>query len=91
MVPLFLIWVVELTMKTVRAYNCIRDGGRDSAAKPGNVVFLLDETHAAHTLRTFLRDQGESAVLEPMSEADASRLLAGDTDDETPATLDPAA
>ena len=40
-------------MKTVRAYNCIRDGGRDSA-KQGNVVFLLDETHAAHTLRTFL-------------------------------------
>ena len=78
-------------MKTVRAYNCIRDGGRDSAARPGNVVFLLDETHAAHTLRTFLRDQGESAVLEPMSPAEASRLLAGDSDDESATSMDPAA
>ena len=29
----------------------------------------------SHTLRTFLRGQGDSAVLEPMSDAEASRLL----------------
>jgi hypothetical protein len=63
-------------MKMIRAYSCIREGARSSQGKAGSAVcFLLDETHATHTLRTFLRGQGDSAVLEPMSDAEASRLL----------------
>jgi hypothetical protein len=63
-------------MKMIRAYSCIREGTRSNPGKAGGAVcFLLDETHAVHTLRTFLRGQGDSAVLEPMSDAEASRLL----------------
>ena len=63
-------------MKMIRAYSCIREGARSNARKAGgSVCFLLDEAHAKHTLRTFLRGQGDSAVLEPMSDAEASRLL----------------
>ena len=67
-------------MKMIRAYSCIREGAHSTARKPGGAVcFLLDEAHASHTLRTFLRGQGDSAVLEPMSDAEASRLLGADT------------
>jgi hypothetical protein len=66
-------------MKMIRAYSCIREGAKSDSRKSGNFVcFLLDEAHAGHTLRTFLRGQGESAVLEPMSDAEASRLLGAD-------------
>ena len=66
-------------MKMIRAYSCIREGAHSTARKPGGAVcFLLDEAHASHTLRTFLRGQGDSAVLEPMSDAEASRLLGAD-------------
>lgn len=68
-------------MKMIRAYSCIREGARNSAHKAGgSVCFLLDEAHAKHTLRTFLRGQGDSAVLEPMSDAEASRLLGAEPD-----------
>ena len=64
-------------MKTIRAYSCSREG----SGKPGgSVCFLLDEAPARHTLRTFRRGQGDSAVLEPMSDAEASRLLGADAD-----------
>ena len=66
-------------MKMIRAYSCIREGTRSDPGKAGGAVcFLLDEAHAGHTLRTFLRGQGHSAVLEPMSDAEASRLLGSD-------------
>jgi hypothetical protein len=66
-------------MKPIRAYS-IRDGIRnpDGGKTAGSVCFLLNETHAGHTLRTFLRGQGENAVLEPMSQAEALRLLGTD-------------
>ena len=68
-------------MKTIRAYSCIREGARNGSGKPGGAVcFLLDDTHAVHTLRAFLRGQGDSAVLEPMSDAEASRLLGTDVE-----------
>jgi hypothetical protein len=68
-------------MKMIRAYSCIREGTRNNSGKTGgSVCFLLDEAHAGHTLRTFLRGQGDSAVLEPMSDAEASRLLGSDPD-----------
>jgi hypothetical protein len=68
-------------MKMIRAYSCIREGARNNPGKAGGAVcFLLDEAHANHTLRTFLRGQGDSAVLEPMSDAEASRLLGGEPD-----------
>ena len=68
-------------MRMIRAYSCIREGALSSARKAGgSVCFLLDEAHASHTLRTFLRGQGDSAVLEPMSQAEASRLLGDDPD-----------
>jgi hypothetical protein len=60
-------------MKKVRAYSCTRGG---SIGQSGSAVcFLLDTAHASHTLRTFLRDRGEGAVLKPISDADARRLL----------------
>ena len=63
-------------MKMIRAYSCIREGAHSTTRKAGGAVcFLLDEAHANRTLRTFLRGQGDSAVLEPMSDAEASRLL----------------
>jgi hypothetical protein len=68
-------------MKMIRAYSCIREGARSNARKAGSsVCFLLDEAHASHTLRTFLRGQGDSAVLEQMSDAEASRLLGAEPD-----------
>jgi hypothetical protein len=68
-------------MKMIRAYSCIREGARSNARKAGGAVcFLLDEAHASHTLRTFLRGQGDSAVLERMSDAEASRLLGAEFD-----------
>jgi len=68
-------------MKMIRAYSCIREGARNNAHRAGgSVCFLLDEAHAKHTLRTFLLDQGDSAVLEPMSDAEASRLLGAEPD-----------
>jgi len=67
-------------MKMIRAYSCTREGTRSSGKTGGSVCFLLDEAHAGHTLRTFLRGQGDSAVLEPMSDAEASRLLGSDPD-----------
>jgi hypothetical protein len=68
-------------MKMIRAYSCIREGTRSNSGKTGtSVCFLLDETYAGHTLRAFLRGQGDSAVLEPMSDAEASRLLGSDPD-----------
>jgi hypothetical protein len=57
-------------MKKVRAYSCTRGSQSGSA-----VCFLLDTAHATHTLRTFMRDRGEGAVLQPMPDADARRLL----------------
>jgi hypothetical protein len=64
-------------MKPIRAYTV-----RNTARKPsGSVCFLLNETHAMHTLRTFLRDQVESAVLEPVSDREALRLLGADVED----------
>jgi hypothetical protein len=59
-------------MKTIRAYSCVRDGQRVNRAA---VCILLDEAHAVHTLRTFLRGQGEGAVLEPIPVAEALQLL----------------
>lgn len=68
-------------MKMIRAYSCTREGSHSTARKAGGAVcFLLDETHANHTLRTFLRGQGDSAVLERMSDAEASRLLGAEPD-----------
>jgi hypothetical protein len=68
-------------MKIIRAYSCNRDGVHKGSGKVGGpVCFLLDEAHARHTLRTFLRDQGDGAVLKPMSDAEASRLLGADSD-----------
>jgi hypothetical protein len=68
-------------MKMIRAYSCIREGSHSTARKAGGAVcFLLDEAHANHTLRTFLRGQGDSAVLERMSDAEASRLLGAEPD-----------
>lgn len=68
-------------MKVIRAYSCIREGAHNTARKAGgSVCFLLDEAHASHTLRTFLRGQGDSAVLERMSDAEASRLLGAEPD-----------
>lgn len=78
-------------MKTIRAYSCTREGARSVTGKTGAVCFLLNEEHAAHTLRTFLRGQGDSAVLKPMSAAEASRLLGADADEALPVSLDPAA
>jgi hypothetical protein len=79
-------------MKTIRAYSCIRDNARNTSGKPaGAVCFLLNEAHATHTLRAFLRGQGDSAVLEPMSEAEASRLLGADLQDEPAAAKKSAA
>lgn len=79
-------------MKTIRAYSCIREGARHAGPRPaGAVCFLLDETHAAHTLRTFLRGQGEHAVLEPMSDLEASRLLGADAEEKALAAEKPAA
>ena len=67
-------------MKMIRAYSCIREGARSNAKAGSAVCFLLDEAHANHTLRTFLRGQGDSAVLERMSDAEASRLLGAEPD-----------
>lgn len=67
-------------MKNIRAYSCIRDGSYRQSSKPGAAVFLLNEAHAGHTLRTFMRGQGGNAVLEPMSSAEASRLLGGESE-----------
>jgi hypothetical protein len=67
-------------MKMIRAYSCIREGARSNAKAGSAVCFLLDEAHATHTLRTFLRGQGDSAVLEQMSDAEASRLLGAELD-----------
>ena len=72
-------------MKTIRAYSCIRDGARNDTGNPsgksaGAVCVLLNEAYAGHTLRTFLRGQGDRAVLELMSDDEASRLLGRDAD-----------
>ena len=69
-------------MKMIRAYSCIREGARNNAHRAGgSVCFLLDEAHAKHTLRTFLLDQGDRAVLEQMSDAEATRLLGAEPED----------
>lgn len=60
-------------MRKIRAYSCTREGSIDTA--DAAVCFLLDAAHAGHTLRTFMRDQGEGAVLRPMADAEAQRLL----------------
>jgi hypothetical protein len=61
-------------VKKVKAYSCTREGDRDaSAGKAG--CFLLNTAYAGHTLKTFMRDRGEGAVLTPMAEAEAQRLL----------------
>ncbi len=60
-------------MKTIRAY-CIRDQAPSRAAR--SVCFLLNEEHAKHTLRTFMRGQGSDAVVVPMSHGEATTLLA---------------
>jgi hypothetical protein len=61
-------------VKRIRAY-CIRD--QASAGTARSVCFLLDEEHAKHTLRTFMRGQGSDAVMVPMSRKEATSLLAG--------------
>ncbi len=61
-------------MKTIRAY-CIRDQAPSRGAR--SVCFLLNEEHAKHTLRTFMRGQGSDAVAVPMSPKEATSLLAG--------------
>jgi hypothetical protein len=60
-------------VKTIRAY-CIRDQAPSRAAR--SVCFLLNEEHAKHTLRTFMRGQGSDAVVVPMSHREATSLLA---------------
>jgi hypothetical protein len=60
-------------MRKIRAYSCTREGRAQSSGKA--VCFLLDTAHAGHTLRAFLRDRGEGAVLQPMADAEARRLL----------------
>lgn len=59
-------------MKTIRAY-CIRNQTSSQAAR--SVCFLLDEEHAEHTLRTFMRGLGSDAVVVPMSHKEATSLL----------------
>jgi hypothetical protein len=61
-------------VKTIRAY-CIRDQASSRAMR--SVCFLLNEEHAKHTLRTFLRGQASDAVAVPMSHKEATSLLAG--------------
>ena len=60
-------------MKTIRAY-CIREQSPSRGAR--SVCFLLNEEHAKHTLRTFMRGQGSDAVAVPMSHKEATSLLA---------------
>ena len=68
-------------MKMIRAYTCIREGTHNTTRKSEvSVCLLLDEAHAGHTLRTFLRGQGDSAVLERISDAEALRLLSTEPD-----------
>ena len=68
-------------MKMIRAYSCILEGTRSNSGKTGGSdCYLHDQAQAGHTLRTILRGQGDSAVLEPMSDAEASRLLGSDPD-----------
>ncbi len=62
-------------MKTIRAYTCIRDSAPSQGAR--SVCILLDEEHAKHTLRAFLRGQGTDAVVVPISDREVATLLAG--------------
>ncbi len=61
-------------MKTIRAYSCVRSDRPDLGKSSGPVCILLDEAHAGHTLRTFLRGQGDRAVLKPIPVAEALQL-----------------
>jgi hypothetical protein len=60
-------------MKKIRAYNCVRTDRPNSAGSA--ICILLDEAHAAHTLRTFLRGQDNRVVLELMPVAEVLRLV----------------
>ena len=62
-------------MKTIRAYSCVRTGHNGSGHMSNSVCILLDETHARHTLRTFLRGQGDNAVLEAVPDAQVLQLV----------------
>ena len=62
-------------MKTIRAYRCIRERAPSQGAR--SVCILLDEEHAKHTLRAFLRGQGSDAVVVPISDVELATLLAG--------------
>ncbi|KAB2917798.1 MAG: hypothetical protein F9K29_09115 [Hyphomicrobiaceae bacterium] len=61
-------------MKTIRAYSCVRNDRPDVGKSGSSVCILLDEAHAGHTLRTFLRGQGDRAVLKPIPIAEALQL-----------------
>ena len=72
-------------MKTIRAFRCIRGASPGRATPASPVCILLDEQHAKHTLRTFLRGQGSSAVVEPIPDIAVSRLLGSQPAAESPA------
>ena len=61
-------------MKNIRAYQCVRERMPMQAAR--SICFVLDEEHAQHTLRTFLRGQGSDALAVPISDTEAAMLLA---------------
>ena len=60
-------------MKKIRAYTCARSDRPNSAGSA--ICILLDEVHAGHTLRTFLRGQDNGVVLELMPIAEVLRLV----------------
>jgi hypothetical protein len=77
-------------MKTIRAFICVRHDVGQNTGKPGGAIcILLNEAYASLTLRTFLRGQGDTAVIQPLSDAEASRLLGTDVDDGTPPSKGP--
>ena len=61
-------------MKNIRAYQCVRERPPMQAAR--SVCLVLNEEHAKHTLRAFLRGQGADALAVPISDTEVTTLLA---------------
>jgi hypothetical protein len=60
-------------MDAIYACSSARESRRQKAGTA--VCFVLDSAHANHTIRTFLRDQAPGAVVHPISEEEAWRLI----------------
>jgi len=60
-------------MEAIYACSAARESRREKSGTA--VCFVLDSTHANHTIRTFLRDQGPGAAVHAISAEEAWRLM----------------